>query len=64
MEGDWTGTGTEDGESLGESFENVSAPSSLSPPPPIALPHRLAPAVETKQPSLLLPPPAHLPKLP
>ncbi|KAI0293549.1 hypothetical protein BC826DRAFT_1097619 [Russula brevipes] len=40
MERDWTGTGTEDGESLDESFENVSAPSSFL--PSIALPPRPA----------------------
>jgi len=68
----WTGTGTEVGESLDESFENVSAPSSFL--PQIALPPRPqkppphgepALAAATKQQSPLPPPPsAHLPKLP
>ena len=71
MERDWTGTGTEDGESLDESFENVSAPSSFL--PPIALPPRPqkppppgkpALAVATKQPPPPPPPSAHPPKLP
>ena len=70
MERDWTGTGTEDGESLDESFENVSAPSSFLPSPsfplrPPSLPSgKPALALATKQPP---PPPPLLsqpPKLP
>ncbi|KAI0247939.1 hypothetical protein BJV78DRAFT_1285154 [Lactifluus subvellereus] len=63
MERDWTGTGTEDGESLDESFEDVSAPSVFL--PPITLPPRppkppgaLALVTATKQ------SPAQPPKLP
>ncbi|KAI0263380.1 hypothetical protein BC834DRAFT_971373 [Gloeopeniophorella convolvens] len=41
VERDWTGTGTEDAESLDESFENVSAPSSFL--PPVILPPRPPP---------------------
>jgi len=38
MEQYFLGAGTEDGENLGESFENVYTPSSFS--PPVALPPR------------------------
>ena len=70
MEREWTGTGTEDGESLDESFENVSAPSSFLPPPPFPPrppslpPGKPALGLATKQPP---PPPPLLsqpPRLP
>ena len=67
MEREWTGMGTEDGESLDESFENVSAPSSFLPPPsfpprPPSMPGKSAFALATKQPPP--PPPSQPPKLP
>ncbi|KAI0306297.1 hypothetical protein B0F90DRAFT_1688739 [Multifurca ochricompacta] len=60
MEREWTVTGTEDGESLDESFENVSAPSSFLPPitlssRPLKPPGKPALAVATKQPVSLPP---------
>ena len=67
MEREWTGTGTEDGESLDESFENVSAPSSFLPSPSFPLRPPPIPSgkpIATKQPP---PPPPLLsqpPKLP
>ncbi|KAF8503254.1 hypothetical protein F5888DRAFT_1660127 [Russula emetica] len=70
MEREWTGTGTEDGESLDESFENVSAPSSFLPSPSFPL---RPPSVPPGKPALLLatkqpPPPPPLlsqpPRLP
>ncbi|KAF8261691.1 hypothetical protein EI94DRAFT_1745427 [Lactarius quietus] len=56
MEREWTVASTEDGESLDESFENVSAPSSFL--PPITLPPRppKPPALATKSPPPPLPP--------
>ncbi|KAH8980355.1 hypothetical protein EDB86DRAFT_569055 [Lactarius hatsudake] len=59
MEREWTGASTEDGESLDESFENVSAPSSFL--PPITLPPRPPkppgnPTVTSKPPPPPLPP--------
>ena len=59
MEREWTVASTEDGESLDESFENVSAPSSFL--PPITLPPRppKPPAAGSKP-----PPPPIPPKLP
>ena len=67
MEREWTGMGTEDGESLDESFENVSAPSSFLPPPsfpprPPPMSGKSAFALTTKQPPP--PPPSQPPKLP
>src|SRR6266852_3849972 len=66
MEREWTGTGTEDGESLDESFENVSAPSSFLPPPSFPL---RPPSMPTGKPALVLatkqpPPPPPLPSQP
>ncbi|KAF8470399.1 hypothetical protein DFH94DRAFT_770895 [Russula ochroleuca] len=67
MEREWTGTGTEDGESLDESFENVSAPSCFLPSttftprqPPLS---SGKPALVTKQPPPP-PPSSQPPKLP
>lgn len=61
MEREWTVAGTEDGESLDESFENVSAPSSFLPPitlPPRPPTHPVNPAgaVASKPPPPPLPP--------
>jgi hypothetical protein len=66
MEREWTGTGTEDGESLDESFENVSAPSSFLPPPSFPL---RTPSLSPGKPTLVLPtkqppPPPPLPSQP
>ncbi|KAH9001005.1 hypothetical protein EDB92DRAFT_1938779 [Lactarius akahatsu] len=64
MEREWTGASTEDGESLDESFENVSAPSSFL--PPITLPPR--PPKPPGNPTVTVPskppPPPLPPKLP
>jgi hypothetical protein len=56
MEREWTVSSIEDGESLDESFENVSAPSSFL--PPITLPPRppKPPAAASKPPPPPLPP--------
>ena len=70
IEREWTGTGTEDGESLDESFENVSAPSSFLPPPsfpprpPLMSPGKPVLALATKQPPPPPPLPSQTPKLP
>ncbi|KAI9459443.1 hypothetical protein BJY52DRAFT_1186402 [Lactarius psammicola] len=64
IEREWSVAGTEDGESLDESFENVSAPSSFL--PPITLPPR--PPKPPGNPSVAMaskpPPPPLPPKLP
>ncbi|KAH9026774.1 hypothetical protein EDB85DRAFT_163482 [Lactarius pseudohatsudake] len=63
MEREWTVASTEDGESLDESFENVSAPSSFL--PPITLPPR--PPKPPGNPTVTIPskpPPPLPPKLP
>ncbi|KAH9009226.1 hypothetical protein EDB83DRAFT_2681117 [Lactarius deliciosus] len=59
MEREWTVASTEDGESLDESFENVSAPSSFLPPitlPPRPLKPPGNPTVTSKPPPPPLPP--------
>ncbi|KAI9511108.1 hypothetical protein F5148DRAFT_975722 [Russula earlei] len=67
MEREWTGTGTEDGESLDESFEDVSAPSFFL--PPITLPPRPQkppgqPALAVATPKQPAPQPPKLPQRP
>jgi hypothetical protein len=70
MEREWTGTGTEDGESLDESFENVSAPSSFLSPSSFPLrtpsmsPGKPALVLATKKPPPPPPLPSPAPKLP
>ncbi|KAH9980963.1 hypothetical protein BGW80DRAFT_1453909 [Lactifluus volemus] len=60
MEREWTGTGTEDGESLDESFEDVSAPSSFLPPttlpPRPPKPPALSVTSNSKPPAIAQPP--------